>query len=184
MVADPTAINRETRRAAEMYNGTIDALQIKDAIVNTAKVQDTCFNRYEIHTAPFGSGTITLDRTQIVNREWVYPSGGTISWTAEEDGVLSGALEFTVRCFLQNVSDEVYGWSIGVFQDGILIGRTDQVKGQFWGGSLPLHGIVTKGIHNISIGVRAYGYSASLAADPNNVISIYSTQLWFRLAKR
>jgi len=185
-VVDPTMINRSLQRAGEAYNGTIDCLQIKEAIVNSAKLADQSCNQYHNHTSPFGGGggVLTLERGDLTSRNWTFPAAAQLTWTADEDGVIVGELNFAVRCFLQNVTDKAFGWSVGVFQDGTLLGRIDKVIPQYWSGGLPFHGVVTKGSHTIQLGVKAYAYSASLASDPNDAITIFSSQLWWRHAKR
>lgn len=184
IVADPQAIDRELQRAAEAFNGDIDGLQIEENIVVGDKIVASACNLYFIENSPFGVGTFTLQRKDITSRDWTYPTDGVIEWTADEDGVVAGEFEFTIRYYGQAISSENFGWSVGIFIDGVLAGRTDKIQVQFYCGGLPFHQVVTKGAHTLRLGILAYSYSASAAADPEDVVTVYSSQIFWRLAKR
>ena len=183
-IADPQLFNRTLQQAQGIVNGSVDALDLGPDIITAAKVVDNTFNQYTINNTPFGSGTLTLEKGDITGRDWVFPADARLTLTADEDGVIIGGLESTIRCHGQNISDKTYGWQIGVFIDGSLAGCTDRVTVQGWGFSLPFFYPITKGTHTLQVGVKCYAYSASTAGDPNDVIVLYTSQLWWRHAKR
>lgn len=184
IVADPNVIDMELQRAASVLNGSIEGLQIDENTVGATKLQAESCNKFYIENSPFGVGTITFDKTQIVSRDWTFPEDLVINWNAPEDGVVVGSFEHTIRYYGQSVSDQNFGWSIGIFIDGALAGRTEKCLTQFMCGGLPFHAVVTKGDHEIRLGILTYAYSASDATDPDDVISVYSSQLWWQLRIR
>lgn len=184
LVADPGLINRELQRAAEVWNGDIDALDLASGTVAANELVAASCNDYEIHPNPFGSGAITFQRDEVISRDWFFPSTAQISWTAASDCVIAGAFEYTMRVYGQPVSTITYGWSVGVFNDGVLVGRTDRIMTQFDAGGLPFHGVVAKGPHTLKIGIRCLAYDTSSAANPDDVCTLYSGMAWWRVAKR
>lgn len=184
-IVDPGAINLDTLRAAEVMNGTIDCLQVKDGIVNTAKIQDEALNKFFSVSNPF-STPVTLQRKDISSRYWTEIPGGStdLEWTAPEDGVCMGALEYNVRVYTQTVTDPTFGWALAVYMDGALIGRTDMMAVQFMSGSLPFHTIATKGTHVFTVAINVLAYAASAAVDPEDVVVIREAGLWWRQAMR
>jgi len=184
-IADPNAVNRTIRTAQGLFNGSLDSNDLGEDILTAAKYADReVFNAFTINNTPFGSGTLTLSIGDIASRDWVFPADARLSFDLDEDGVIAGGLETVVRVYAQQVSPVTWGWQLGVFIDGRLAGATDRVTIQGWGTSLPFHAIVTKGTHTLSVGIKAYAYSASLAANPDHVLTITTSQLWWRHAKR
>lgn len=183
-VVDPLAIDRDLRRAAEAFNGTVGSIQMEDAIVNSSKLVDAATCDYYVENDPF-STPLTFERQDIVSRNWtVIPESAPFEWTANDDGVCMGSLEFSVRCFTQTVRNPVYGWAIAVYMDGTLIGRSDTITLQYMSGSVPFHAVCAKGSHTFTVAVKAFAYSASTAPDPEDVIQLIYAALWWEQKKR
>ena len=180
--ADPYQLQRELTRAAEVVNGDISCLELGDGIATAATMADNCCNDYYINSDPF-RGTLTLQVGDVTGRDWNYPAGGMIDFASDE-GMIIGYATFDTRNFGQTVTDVTYGWSIGIFVDGHLAGAIDRQTVQGYGVSIPFALALTKGSHRLSIGIKTYAYTASSATNPDDVISLYTPFISWRIAKR
>lgn len=183
ITADADVLQRELTRASERLNGDIGPLELGDGTATANTLADNACNDIHIDANPFGSGTFTLQIKDIVGRDWVYPPGTQTTFTSDE-GVIVGSLDISPRNFGQTVSDITYGYSIGVFLDGSLIGAIDRNTIQGCGVSIPFSRPIVKGNHRLSIGVKTYAYTASTAGNPDDVLVLYNSMLAWRIAKR
>lgn len=179
--ADPRDIQRDLTRGAGVWNGNIDGLDLDANLVTGSKIPTGDVNEYEIErlTPP-----LLLQRDDVTPRDWTKLSSFDRTWTAEDEGVVIGNLDLPLLVWGQAATDVMYGASVGVFLDDLLIAETDLFFPSTMTICLPFMSTVAKGGHTFGVGVRLTAYDVSLGPDPDDVAIVGISNLWWRLAKR